>query len=82
MKNNTEMDQKIEQALEKLRFVSWRDSSAAVRGKLNFLKQAAMIRAAVSRKQEDRHKGWLFPVPQKAYPNIDRVLAVTAISAE
>jgi hypothetical protein len=79
MKDN-EMDPKIENTLDVLRSVPPRDPGAAARGKAYFLKQASVMRSAVSRKQETRHNGWIntiFPVfPRKEHRVMNAMIAV------
>jgi hypothetical protein len=68
---NKEIDPRTEKALDELKPVPPRNPVAAYRGKVNFLKQAADMRAAVSRKQEVRHNGrinTIFP----AFPRKER----------
>jgi hypothetical protein len=65
------IDPNIKNVLNELQHIPRRDPTAAVRGKVNFMKQASMMRTAVSRKQESRHIGWintLFP----AFPRLER----------
>lgn len=66
-----EMDPKLKNALDELQSVPPRDPDAAARGKAHFMRQAAVLRSAVSRKQEARHRGWIdtfFP----AFPRKER----------
>jgi hypothetical protein len=77
---NKKIDPKMNKTLEELRIVPPRDPEAAARGKANFLKQAAGMRAAVSRKQEYRHNGWihtLFP----AFPRKERTPVFNTLMA-
>jgi hypothetical protein len=57
---NKEIDPKFKSLLDELRLVPPRDKGMEFRGKANFLKQAEVMRLAVSRKQEARHNGWIF----------------------
>jgi len=82
---NKELESHVNRALEDLRTVPPRDPAAAARGRANFLKQAASVRAAVSRKQEARHNGWiqkLIPVfPRKERTPVFNVMMAVLLAA-
>jgi hypothetical protein len=75
-----EMDPKLRYLLDELQDAPPRDTEAAARGKANFLKQASVMRSSVSRKQENRHNGWIntiFPVfPRKEHRVMNAMIAV------
>jgi hypothetical protein len=81
---NKEIDPRTEKALEELKPIPPRNPVAAYRGKANFLKQAAGMRAAVSRKQEARHNGrinTIFPAfPRKERPPVFNTLVAIVIA--
>jgi Domain of unknown function (DUF5667) len=79
MRDN-EMDPKLNNVLDDLRSVPPRNLEAAAHGKATFLKQAAIIRSTVSRKQEARHNNWIntnIPV----FPRKERSLMFNTILA-
>jgi hypothetical protein len=82
MKDN-EIDPKTENMLDVLCSVPPRDLEAAARGKTYFLKQASVMRSAVSRKQENRHNGWIntiLPVfPRKEHRVMNAMIAVVVV---
>jgi len=56
---NDEMDNKLQNIFDDLQDIPPRDPQAASRGRANFLKQAATLRRAVSRKADRRLSGWM-----------------------
>jgi len=79
MKNNA-MDPRLERAFTDLQNVPERDITTAQRGRANFLKEAAIIRQAVSTKAEQRHSRWsnvFFPPVQRK----ERLTAMNTVIA-
>jgi hypothetical protein len=77
---DSDIEAKLEKALNDLRPVSPRDSRAAARGKANFLTQASQMREAVSQEQGERLTGWnkkIFP----AFPRKERTPVFNAVLA-
>lgn len=74
---NEDMDPGLIKVLNELHDIPERNPQVESRGRVNFLKQAAILGAAVSRKTEQRHNGWFYIFQKKEhFPIMNALIAI------